>query len=122
MDALGMGIEDGKAMSGVLHRVVKLMKDNGHDVSTKDICNPKFNFRTVFKKMSLKLHPDRGGNADDFKALNEVNGFVKTYVQNYDEFSDDVNLVNWYCSDPEYMERQLKEHFAKEKAEEEAKK
>lgn len=111
---LGMGIEEGKAMSGVLHSVVELMQKNGHDVSTKDICNPEFNFRKVFLRMSLKLHPDKGGNEADFAALNEVNGFVKDYVQNYDKFSEDVNLVNWYCSDPEYMEQQLKEHFAKE--------
>ena len=93
-----MTFDEGERLGDKLHFVVELMEKNGHTVSTDDICNPEFNFRRLYLKMSVKYHPDKGGDPEEFGPLRDANEFVNDYVKTNDNC---VNYVRWYCKDPE---------------------
>ena len=108
-----MDATEGEALGGCLQRVLELMEKNGHTVSIGDICNPGFNFRRLYLKMSVKYHPDKGGDPEDFKALRDANEFVNDYVKNAGHRDCCVAFVLSYCADPEACMQNIRAQQAK---------
>ena len=108
-----MDVTEGEALGGCLLRVLELMEKNGHTVSIDNICDPGFNFRRLFLKMSVKYHPDKGGDAEDFKALGNANEFVNDYVKKAGHRGCCVQFVLNYCADPEGTMQNIRAQQAK---------
>lgn len=108
-----MDVTEGEALCGCLQRVLELLSENSYNVSIDQICNPEFNFKKLYLKMSVKCHPDKGGDPEDFKALNEANQFVNDYVKNSGHRGCCVAFVLNYCADPEGTMQNIRAQQAK---------
>ena len=51
-----------------------------NDCEEKFNCSQDENWKKCFKRNSLLLHPDKGGNAEEWKILSNCNDFVNNVV------------------------------------------
>ena len=102
-----MNLDEVRRVCDYLQRVIELMQEHGLAVTVSDICNPYFGFRKEYLRMSVKLHPDKGGNETDFQSLNDVNDFVNNYVHDAEHRDCCVRFVHMYYVDPEDVNRQI---------------